>query len=169
MRTILDKEKPQLVVLNGDFISGETMNEDKNSNTYVDEILEPLISRGIPWASTHGNHDSEIHLDPVQMFRREKEYKGSLTRKMVSESRAGVTNYYLLVYPNGDFGNGSGSAEGNGGDAPAMVLWFFDSRGGHYARSKSDSEESIPRANWVDETVCPIPSTIPPPSIYTSP
>lgn len=160
MGTILSKENPQLVVLNGDIISGEAVQENTNTSAKIDQILEPLVSRGIPWASTHGNHDSEIHLDPVQMFRHEKQYGGSLTGKMVSEPAAGVTNYYLLVYPNGD-GSGNGDADGSvdgdgerdSGEAPAMVLWFFDSRGGHWPRNKSDSQESINRANWVDDSV----------------
>lgn len=54
MKTVLDKEAPQLVVINGDFITGENTFK-KNSTDYVDEIVSPLVARNLPWASTYGS------------------------------------------------------------------------------------------------------------------
>lgn len=54
MKTVLDKESPQLVVINGDFITGENAFK-KNSTDYVDEIVSLLVDRGLPWASTYGS------------------------------------------------------------------------------------------------------------------
>lgn len=54
METVLDKESPQLVVINGDFITGENTFK-KNSTDYVDEIVSPLLARKLPWASTYGS------------------------------------------------------------------------------------------------------------------
>lgn len=54
MRTVLGSEAPQLVVLNGDLITGEnTLRE--NSTDYVDEIVAPIVEAGLPWASTYGS------------------------------------------------------------------------------------------------------------------
>lgn len=54
MKTVLDKESPQLVVINGDFITGENTFK-KNSTDYVDEVVSPLVARNLPWASTYGS------------------------------------------------------------------------------------------------------------------
>ena len=51
MNTVLDVESPQLVVLNGDLITGENTYL-ANSTHYVDEIVQPLVQRGLSWAST---------------------------------------------------------------------------------------------------------------------
>lgn len=154
LQTILTQEPspPQLAVLNGDLISGEAVSSHSKPSTYIDQIVSPLVKQGIPWATTHGNHDSEMHLDPEQTFNHEKRYRLSLTRKMVSEPAAGYTNYYLSVYPS----RGSNGAGGGGGNdsAPAMILWFFDTRGGHYPIRKTDRQDAVPRPNWVHESVC---------------
>ncbi len=65
------------------------------------------------------DHDSAYNLSSENIYEREKKYKNSLTKKMVQDKNAGVSNYYLEVMSN------------NKRDStPAMILWFFDSRGG---------------------------------------
>lgn len=54
MQTVLDNESPQLVVLNGDLITGEDTFKE-NATDYVDEIVAPLVEAGLPWASTYGS------------------------------------------------------------------------------------------------------------------
>lgn len=54
METVLKKESPQLVVINGDFITGENTFK-KNSTDYVDLVVSPLVARHLPWASTYGS------------------------------------------------------------------------------------------------------------------
>lgn len=46
-------------------------------------------------------------------------YANSLTGNAVTVDDSGISNYYLPVY---DPQNATG--------APALILWFFDSRGG---------------------------------------
>lgn len=60
MQSVLEVESPELVVLNGDLITGENTYKE-NATTYVDKIAGPLVKAGLPWASTYG---SELHLDP---------------------------------------------------------------------------------------------------------
>ncbi|CAI7583345.1 unnamed protein product [Penicillium glandicola] len=142
MKNVLSSEKVQLVVLNGDLISGEAT-QRSNSSLYIDRVVAPLVDHDLPWASTYGNHDSEIHLDPEEIFRRETKYENSLTQRMVLNSTAGITNYYLPIFPH----------EGSNHSTPVFILWLFDSQGGHYAMAENEDGKATPRQNWVDETV----------------
>lgn len=137
MQTVLGVESPQLVVLNGDLITGENTFKE-NATDYVDKIVGPLVEAGLPWASTYGSewtlhpliqlqvthevrwldHDSDVNLTRKDIYAREKTYANSLTGCEVTKKDSGVSNYYLPVYPN------------NTSTIPAMILWFFDSRGG---------------------------------------
>ncbi|PON28925.1 calcineurin-like phosphoesterase [Trichoderma gamsii] len=141
MKTVLEKESPQLVVINGDFITGENTFK-KNSTDYVDDIVSPLVARGLPWASTYGNHDSAYNLSSANIYAREKTYKNSLTGNMVKDKNAGVSNYYLEVMSNDKRDS-----------TPAMILWFFDSRGGNYYQEEKKDGSDVARPNWVDESV----------------
>lgn len=60
---------------------------------------------------------------------------------MVFGRDAGVSNYYLPVYPS------------SGGSTPCLILWFFDSRGGFYYQEKDSSGNQVGQPNWVDQSV----------------
>ncbi|KAL1967225.1 hypothetical protein VTN77DRAFT_3516 [Rasamsonia byssochlamydoides] len=141
MNTILDVEHPQLVVINGDLITGENTYRE-NSSWYVDEIVAPLVERGLLWASTYGNHDSDYNLSRAEIFAREKRYPNSLTQNMVPGFNAGVSNYYLPVF--------SSDVQKQ---APEVILWFFDSRGGNYFEELDSNGQKVPQPGWVDESV----------------
>ncbi|QMW40335.1 hypothetical protein G4B11_003615 [Aspergillus flavus] len=140
INTVLDNESPQLVILNGDLITGENTFLS-NATNYIDEIVAPLVDRKLLWASTYGNHDSGYNLSRSAILEREKTYLNSLTKSMVSGALAGVSNYYLPVYP-------SDSSK----DTPALIMWFFDSRGGNYYQQLKNGSE-VPQPCWVDESV----------------
>jgi hypothetical protein len=142
MESVLSTESPQLVVINGDLVTGE-QTSTSNSHTYLHNIVSPLVDKGLVWASTYGNHDSNPNLDPWQdLFAQEKQYTNSLTQSMVSDPDAGVTNYYLPVYSNG----------GSETDIPVLILWFFDSKGGHVPSNRI-SKRDTSRPDWVDQSV----------------
>ena len=142
MSDILTTETPQLVVLNGDLISGEDADRS-NPGQYLHHVVKPLVDKNFPWASTYGNHDSNANLDPMlDIYDHEIKYQNSLTTSMVSSPKSGITNYYLPVYPH------EGSNE-----APALILWFFDSRGGHYATNRGRDDLSGARGDWVNTAV----------------
>ncbi|PYI10931.1 Metallo-dependent phosphatase [Aspergillus sclerotiicarbonarius CBS 121057] len=140
MNTVLDNENPQLVILNGDLITGEDTFLS-NATDYIDEIVAPLVERNLLWASTYGNHDSDYNLSRNAILEREQSYPNSLTTSMVAGKLAGVSNYYLPVYP-------SDSSQ----TTPALIMWFFDSRGGNYYQELEDGNE-VPQPCWVDESV----------------
>lgn len=52
--SILAVETPQLVVLNGDLITGENTHRE-NASVNFDRIAGPLVAKGVPWASTYGS------------------------------------------------------------------------------------------------------------------
>jgi hypothetical protein len=141
MNSILSVESPQLVILNGDLITGENTYL-ANSTHYLDVIIEPLIQRGLNWASAYGNHDSDFNLSGQALFERERWYQNSLTQAMVLSPNAGVTNYYLPVFSS-DITK----------PTPELILWFFDSRGGNYFQERDAEGKEIPQPNWVDESV----------------
>lgn len=122
MDSVLDGESPQLVVINGDLITGENTYKH-NSTDYVNEIVQPLLNRSLLWASTYGNHDSDFNLSRHNILKREQTWPNALTRQDVYGPLAGVSNYYLSVYS-------ANSAD----KTPKLLLWFFDSRGGIRAR-----------------------------------
>ncbi|WP_245807260.1 metallophosphoesterase [Krasilnikoviella flava] len=56
MRAVLDDERPDLVILNGDNITGgcDTPLEMRQA---MNNVAQPMEERQIPWAITFGNHD----------------------------------------------------------------------------------------------------------------
>ncbi|KAG8410411.1 hypothetical protein J3458_017735 [Metarhizium acridum] len=143
INAVLDSEAPNLVVLNGDLITGENTYLE-NSTAYLDQIVGPLVSRGLPWASTYGNHDHNFNISGAGLLARERRWPNSLTGNMVAGRNAGVTNYYLPVY----------AADCARSDcAPELVLWFFDSRGGFYFRERNADGSEVGQPDWVDASV----------------
>lgn len=132
MRAVLDKEKSDLIVLNGDLTTGENTFRE-NASDYIHTVVAPLVERNLPWASTYGNHDSKFNLSREASFKIESAYPLSYTQRM-DPSLPGITNYYLLVYR-------------NDGHKPAAILWFFDSRGGASYQHSPANVDDIP--NWV--------------------
>ncbi|KAL5598239.1 hypothetical protein FOBRF1_012032 [Fusarium oxysporum] len=135
MAAIIDAELPDLVILNGDLISGESAYRE-NSTHYVDQIVAPMVDRNLTWASTYGNHDHNRNINGTGILEREQSWPGARTDAMVSAADAGTTNYYLPVYASNCTRNCT----------PELIMWFFDSRGGFYYQGRA-------QPNWVDESV----------------
>ncbi|KAK0750062.1 Metallo-dependent phosphatase-like protein [Schizothecium vesticola] len=148
MNQILDAEPTtNLVVLNGDLITGENVFFE-NGTHYLDQIVAPLLSRNLTWASTYGNHDSSYNLSRDSLLAREQRWPNARTTQMVSASTAGVSNYYLPVYP------ASCTASCTASCPPALLLWFFDSRGGHLHQQHDPTTGAlVGQPDWVDESV----------------
>lgn len=146
MNTILDSEKPNLVVLNGDLASCEWV-ATQNANRLIDQIVTPITSRNLPFAATFGNHDASQTCDTRSMSEHMWwDVKGANGKKLSFTTNSvegeaidvGSSNYFIPVY---------GSNDGND---LKMLLWFFDSKGGRvFQPGKGD----IPVNNWVDEKV----------------
>jgi hypothetical protein len=142
MNTVLNNESPQLVVINGDLITGENTYKE-TSTDYINEIVQPLLNRSLLWASTYGNHDSDFNLSREAILAREQTWSNALTRQDVNTTLSGVSNYYLPVY----------AAGADTTSTPKLLLWFFDSRGGNYYQTLDSNGNEVPQPNWVDVSV----------------
>ena len=107
MNSVLDAEKPDLVIYTGDLIYGKPAAEG------LRRALQPAIERNIPFAVTFGNHCDEHDMNRREVYEFIKEMPGNLTS--TTEGIHGVTNYILPVK----------SAHTN--DSTAAVLYVFDS------------------------------------------
>ena len=58
MEKVLDAEKPDFVVLNGDNITGGVDSPLENKQA-LNNLAQPMEKRGIKWAITFGNHDED--------------------------------------------------------------------------------------------------------------
>lgn len=110
MREILKSETPHLVVLNGDLVTGKDTRG--NVSEQVDELVQPMLEAGVPWASTYGTSDSLSFRESV--FAAESKHELCHTSR-ADESLPGLTNYALPI--------GLPSP----GARPSALLWFFDS------------------------------------------
>ncbi|PSS03738.1 Metallo-dependent phosphatase-like protein [Coniella lustricola] len=151
MNAILDIETPDLIVLNGDLITGNNAFK-ANATAYMAAIAAPLVARNLTWASTYGNHDSDFNLSRVHLWHKEHEWPNSRTGNMVAGGdQVGVSNYYLPVY--GAECDGRVDTEAMNGCVPELILWFFDSRGGNRYQQLDDEGNVVPEECWVDESV----------------
>ena len=94
IQTVLDDEKPDLVVLSGDQLEGPTSFDPQ---TTIFKYAAPLIDRHIPYATIFGNHDDEktplgraAQMSIIQTLPYSLSQPGP-------EDLAGVGNYYVEV------------------------------------------------------------------------
>ncbi|KAL8823517.1 MAG: hypothetical protein Q9191_005779 [Dirinaria sp. TL-2023a] len=111
--SVLDSEKPDLVVLSGDQVNGETAPDAQSA---VFKYAELFISRQIPFATIFGNHDDEGSLSREALM----QLSESLPYSLGTHGPAavdGVGNYYLEVLAH------KSSAHS------ALTLYFLDTHG----------------------------------------
>lgn len=124
IRRILDDEKPQLAVLTGDQINGDST---KDIQTTLFKFAELFISRRIPFATILGNHDDEGAMTRKQIMELTASLPYSLSEvgpelgPMVKDTKGreipegGVGNYLVEVVTH------------NRVEHPALSLYFLDS------------------------------------------
>lgn len=125
MDTVLDLEKPDLVVYTGDQVFGNTAPDPE---TALLKALAPAIQRGIPFALVFGNHDSQGPLDNAAQMAIVERLPYSLAESGPS-LLSGVGNYVLTAAINGK---------------PALTLYFLDSHA--YTKVKG-----VPQYDWIHE------------------
>ncbi|WP_248925777.1 metallophosphoesterase [Paenibacillus hamazuiensis] len=138
MEKVLDAEKPDLVVLNGDNITGgcDTAAEMKQA---MNNIAQPMEKRGIKWAVTFGNHDEDSTpsggLDEADMLKFYMAYKFNVN----PPGERGITGT----------GNGHLLIRASKGSKPAFNVWLLDS--GRYAPNEIAGQdfEGYPIWDWL--------------------
>lgn len=116
IKAIVDKEKPDLVMITGDIILYKTMETCRSD---MDKLFKYLDDKKIPWAQVYGNHDVE-YSKTMSI----KELKGNVqalyeshpynVSKAGPKDISGVGNYVLPVYS-------------SDGKKIAMTVWGLDS------------------------------------------
>lgn len=91
---ILDLEKPDLVILTGDVISG---GESPQPEEAWRMAVLPMEERKIPWASVLGNHDDEGSLTRDDLMLLQKSFSYCLSEPG-PKGITGVGNYVLKIF-----------------------------------------------------------------------
>lgn len=98
----LDSEKPDLVVMSGDQLNGQTSSWDERST--IMRVLRPLIKRKILWATIGGNHDSQsgfLTRGELQSLYRQLPYSKTFAGAVALDDGTpifGAANYYLFLF-----------------------------------------------------------------------
>lgn len=129
LEEVLKIEKPDLVVLTGDQVFGETSPDLLLSAL---KAYAPFVSHGIPFAVTLGNHDDEGLLGRWEMMEVARRLPYSLSR-VGPEKVAGIGNYFITV---------AGAKLNN----PAMLLWFLDTH------KYSPNPKTNPGYDWLKDS-----------------
>ncbi|KAI9798105.1 MAG: hypothetical protein M1833_005002 [Piccolia ochrophora] len=111
--SLLDKEKPDLVVLSGDQVNGETAPDAQSA---VFKFAELFIKRQVPYATIFGNHDDEGSLSRSGLMSLTEQLPYSLSEAGPG-SADGVGNYIVEV-------RARGSSQHS-----ALTLYLLDTHG----------------------------------------
>ncbi|UYO96802.1 metallophosphoesterase family protein [Microbacterium sp. M28] len=136
MEKVLDQEKPDFVVINGDVITGgcETRLAVKQA---INNVVWPMESRGIPWAVTYGNHDEDSFsasgVDEAGMLAMYRSYEYNMNAENI-EGVTGTSNTIVSI----------GSTAKKNRDA--FTLWLMDS--GRYAPGAINGQDFAGYPTW---------------------
>ncbi len=95
MDRLIQMEKPDLIVLTGDFLTGE------ENVRYAATGLKPLTDSGIPWCFVFGNHDTEYGEKYAALTNELFTLPGCVQFKTASDID-GMSNYTLKLYDNNE-------------------------------------------------------------------
>lgn len=111
MNALIDRVKPDFVLLGGDNTAGRSTKADFES--LLSDIASPMEERRIPWAHVFGNHDESPGLEKTYQQTVYETYPYCLS-KAGPEGVPGTGNYFLPVL----------GADGE----PAFGIWCLDSQ-----------------------------------------
>ncbi|KEY68163.1 hypothetical protein S7711_07254 [Stachybotrys chartarum IBT 7711] len=124
---MLEEEKPDLVVLSGDQVNGDTA---PDATSAIFKYAALLVSRKIPYASIFGNHDDEHSMSRKNQMAILESLPYSIAQSGPSEI-AGVGNYYVEVLAKGS------------SDHSALTIYLLDSH------AYSPNEHKYPGYDWI--------------------
>lgn len=138
MDAVLGSVEPDLVIMNGDNITGGCENA-KAMKQAMNNVVLPMEDRKIPWAVTFGNHDEDstpdTGIDEPDMLDFYRSYDHNLNRPSPDDV-TGTGNMNLII-------------KGADGQRPAFNLFLLDS--GRYAPEKIAGQdfEGYPTWDWI--------------------
>ncbi|KAM0354190.1 hypothetical protein ACHAPU_001225 [Fusarium lateritium] len=124
---VLDDEKPDLVILSGDQVNGDTA---PDAPTAMFKIISLLIERKIPYAAIFGNHDDEKTMSREAQMAIMETLPFSLSTAGPADID-GVGNYYVEVLARGKT------------DHSALTIYLLDTH------AYSPDERKFPGYDWV--------------------
>ncbi|KAL6920676.1 hypothetical protein ACHAPO_004641 [Fusarium lateritium] len=124
---VLDDEKPDLVVLSGDQVNGDTA---PDAPTAMFKIVSLLIERKIPYAAIFGNHDDEKTMSREAQMAIMESLPFSLSTAGPADID-GVGNYYVEVLARGKT------------DHSALTIYLLDTH------AYTPDERNFPGYDWV--------------------
>lgn len=127
LERLLDEEQPDLVVLSGDQVNGETA---KDAQSAVFKSVKFLADRKIPYAAIFGNHDDEGDLNRSELMAIYEDLPYSLS-SAGPDDIDGVGNYIIEVL-------GSGKSSHS-----ALTLYLLDTH------SYSPDERQFRGYDWI--------------------
>ena len=95
MDKLVEREKPDLVLLGGDFCNGLVLKTVEELSDYLDLFTAPMEKRGIPWAHVFGNHDHDIPVDAVEKTLLYERYAHCVSKHTTGIH--GTTNFMLPI------------------------------------------------------------------------
>ncbi|WP_199538901.1 metallophosphoesterase family protein [Desertihabitans brevis] len=139
MEKVLDSEQPDLVVLNGDNITGGCEDE-RAMRQAMNNVVVPMEERGIPWVLTYGNHDED------------STPQGGLDEEEMLDIYRSYPHNYNEPSPEGVTGSGNMALTIRATDrrqGAAFALFLLDS--GRYAPAQVAGQDfsGYPTWDWV--------------------
>lgn len=124
MAAALDAERPDLVVLTGDQVKGYALafrhkspqEAESLTRRTIEQVCSPMVSRGIPFVVTYGNHDRQCGLDNTAQEAFYRAQPGCLNATAWAELCPGTLCLPILA------SNESGDAR--------LAIWLADSGAG---------------------------------------
>lgn len=114
MNAALAEYKPDLCVLLGDNCNGAVCKESPEKfREMICAICEPIMRRGIPFATIMGNHEHDHGIDK-EILAVYNSIEGCIMRNDSPADVTGAANFKELIYS-------------SDGSKPAFCLWFIDS------------------------------------------
>ena len=126
MGTVLDIEKPDLVVLTGDILGG---GKCKAPGAGLQACAAPMIERGIPWALAFGNHDDESTMSRDELMKLARSLPYGVSQRGPRDI-TGVSNYVLPV-------------RASKGRKQAATIYCIDSNSYYYVGEERDGYDWI--------------------------
>lgn len=113
-RKLIQKSKPDLVVISGDAISGHwSAAQPGRFEKCLSEALEPIVEAKIPYVYILGNHDAQGLLNRKQIIQLDQENPFSVRKGC--EGIPDTSNFILPIFSGKDH------------DKIAVNIWLFDS------------------------------------------
>ena len=125
--SVLDDEKPDLIVLSGDQVNGETAPDAQSA---VFKFASLFIDRKVPFATIFGNHDDEGSLSREALMQLTEFLPYSVSRRGPKELD-GIGNYYVEILARGTSSHS------------ALTIYLLDTHG------YSPDERSFRGYDWI--------------------